>query len=176
MDNRIVLTIGIVLVIVVIFKKIKSHDKKVLEKRKQGDYNTNTINIENCGNFDYLGGYNEITDKLITYIKIINKEFLLFTFYNKDVEIKIPLKDIIDVSTKMEDEVSKDVTLTRLLVFNIFAFGLKKERHNLQKFLIIKYLNEKQEEKTLIFGRNKHPENAYKMIKENINNLTSKVV
>lgn len=153
-----ILTIIGILVITVF--QAKSH----AEEQKEKGYS----NLQFCGSFNYLGGFNEITDKIIISIEIVNKEFLLFISHNRQIEIKIPLKDIIDVSTKMEDEVSRDVTLTRLLIFNVFAFGLKKEKHHLQKFLIIRYLDDKQEEKSLIFGGNLHPEKAYKIINENL--------
>lgn len=46
--------------------------------------------------------------------------------------------NVIDVSLKTEEEVSKDVTLTRLAVFGLFAFGMKKRTREEHRYLIIK--------------------------------------
>ncbi|ORX22475.1 hypothetical protein BVF91_11585 [Thermoanaerobacterium sp. PSU-2] len=42
-------------------------------------------------------------------------------------------------SFKTEEQISKDVTLTRLLLVGIFAFGLKKKRVTHEQYLIINY-------------------------------------
>jgi hypothetical protein len=123
------------------------------------------------GAFGYYGGLNEITDRRGVGMLLMEREYLLLNFVNPSKELKIPLEKIIDVSTKMQDEISRDVTLSRLFLVGVLAFGLKKERHNIQKFLLINYLDDKAEEKTIILGDNKHPENAYVVIKDELDKL-----
>ena len=88
----------------------------------------------------YGGGYANIT--MNGQLKLtIKKDKLVFsqlwkTYYTLDI------KDITDVQYKSEQEISKDVTLTRLLAFGIFAFGLKKKRVNNSYYIIISTLED----------------------------------
>jgi hypothetical protein len=61
------------------------------------------------------------------------------TYYTLDI------KNITNVQYKSEQEISKDVTLTRLLAFGIFAFGLKKKKTNNSYFIIISTLEDEFE-------------------------------
>lgn len=53
--------------------------------------------------------------------------------------IKIPIESIRDVSLKSEEQISKDVTLTRLFLLGIFAFGAKKKTKQVTNYLVIEY-------------------------------------
>jgi len=74
-------------------------------------------------------------------------------FDAQSISIEIPLggkvrilkEDLLSVQEKTEDQITKDVTLTRLLTFGIFAFGMKKKRRNTEKYLILTYLDSGQE-------------------------------
>lgn len=55
--------------------------------------------------------------------------------------LKIYFQDIKNVSLKSEEQISKDVTLTRLLTIGIFAFGAKKKRKSTSNYLLIDYIS-----------------------------------
>ncbi len=59
--------------------------------------------------------------------------------------VDIPKEDLLSVQEKTEEQISKDVTLTRLLAFGIFAFGLKKKRKSTEKYLILSYMDGSQQ-------------------------------
>lgn len=59
--------------------------------------------------------------------------------------VRIPKEDLLSVQEKTEEQISKDVTLTRLLAFGIFAFGMKKKKKSTTKYLILSYTDSRQE-------------------------------
>lgn len=90
-----------------------------------------------CGK--YAGGYTNITKG-----KIDNLELKLF---EDRIDLKesfmkvmhsIRIEDIVDAQIKSEEEISKDVTITRLLLVGIFAFGLKKTTKKDHRYIVIK--------------------------------------
>ncbi len=89
---------------------------------------------------EYGGGYANITmnGKLNLTIK---KDKLIFSQLWKTYHT-LDIKNITDVHYKSEQEISKDVTLTRLLAFGIFAFGMKKKKVNNSYYIIISTLED----------------------------------
>lgn len=53
--------------------------------------------------------------------------------------IKIPYTDIYDVQLQTEEQISKDVTLTRLLLIGVLAFGAKKKTKTVNYCLVLDY-------------------------------------
>ncbi|EQC1537546.1 hypothetical protein [Clostridium botulinum] len=84
---------------------------------------------------NYAGDYPNLAMSGMLKLKI-DKDKLIFKQLWKTYH-KLDLKNITDVQLKTEEEISKDVTLTRLLAFGIFAFALKKKRTNQRYFIII---------------------------------------
>ncbi len=83
-----------------------------------------------------------------------SREARVFVEFDSDcVSISIPLgggvriskEDLMGIQEKTEEQISKDVTLTRLLAFGIFAFGMKKKRKSTTKYLILSYMDSGQE-------------------------------
>ncbi|NFH34478.1 hypothetical protein FDC49_19520 [Clostridium sporogenes] len=83
----------------------------------------------------YKGDYPNVTCSGTLKLKI-DKDKLIFKQLWKTYH-KLDLRNITDVQLKSETEISKDVTLTRLLAFGIFAFGLKKTKQDDRHFIII---------------------------------------
>ncbi|WP_225893508.1 hypothetical protein [Clostridium botulinum] len=83
----------------------------------------------------YQGGYANFGTKGNMAVQIEKNKLVLKQFWKKRYELDI--KDIKDVQFKTEEEITKDVTLTRLLVLGIFALGVKKKRKKERCFLII---------------------------------------
>jgi len=53
----------------------------------------------------------------------------------------IPYETITGVSMKTDEQISKDVTLTRLLLLGVFAFGAKKKTKTVTNYLVIDYID-----------------------------------
>jgi len=98
---------------------------------------------------EYLGGHPDIAQRTIGNI-YANKKGIFFDAALSTGYIYIPVQNIIKSEFKNEEQISKDVTLTRLLAFGIFAFGLKKKRKEVHNYLVVTY-NENGIENTIIF-------------------------
>lgn len=97
----------------------------------------------------YLGGHPEMPqacDGIIT----INKAGLFFEVIFPFKGLTIPLKNIKKAEFKNEEQIHKDVTLGRLLLFGVFAFGLKKKTKELHNYLVLT-CNQDGIESTVIF-------------------------
>lgn len=100
-------------------KLLKSEDKIYSSFAKYGGGHPAVMKVCN----------GEIT---VNKLGLFFKSGLLYMFH-------IPLEDIINAEYKNESQISKDVTLTRLVLLGFFAFGLKKKRKDEQNFLILQY-------------------------------------
>ena len=88
----------------------------------------------------YGGGYANITMNGQLNL-VIKKDKLTFSQLWKTYHI-LNLENITDVQYKSKQEISKDITLTRLLAFGIFALGLKKKKVDNSYFIIISTLED----------------------------------
>ena len=68
--------------------------------------------------------------------------------------IKIPFSSITNVSLKTEEQVSKDVTLTRLLLIGVLAFGAKKTNKEVINYMVINYIDKGIETNAIFSGKN----------------------
>ena len=87
--------------------------------------------------FNYCGGIPEMTNPDSVEIVPGPKAVEIVRAWGKN--IKIPIESIRDVSLKSEEQISKDVTLTRLFLLGIFAFGAKKKTKQVTNYLVIEY-------------------------------------
>lgn len=82
---------------------------------------------------DYVGGhYKEPNGKRDIYIMLIPQGLIM-----ENVEDLIPYSEIKNISLKTEEEISSNVTLTRLIAFGVYAFALKKEKRKVKNYLIL---------------------------------------
>ena len=86
---------------------------------------------------NYCGGIPEMTKADSVEIVAGPKGVEIVRAFSKNV--KIPLENIRDVTLKSEEQISKDVTLTRLFLLGVFAFGAKKKRKQSTNYLVIEY-------------------------------------
>lgn len=86
---------------------------------------------------NYCGGIPEMTKPDMVEIVAGPKEVEIIRGFKKN--IKIPFSAIKDISLKSEEQISKDVTLTRLFLLGIFAFGAKKKTRQITNYLVIEY-------------------------------------
>lgn len=54
-------------------------------------------------------------------------------------KIEIPFSNIGKISLQTQEQISKDVTLGRLLLVGVFAFGMKKKSRDVSNCLVIEY-------------------------------------
>ncbi|KGK88056.1 SHOCT domain-containing protein [Clostridium sp. HMP27] len=103
----------------------------------------------------YSGGHREVS-KACDGVLVINKLGVYFRPGITQV-IYIPIEAITSAEYIDGTQISKDVTLTRLLLFNIFAFGLKKKKVDQHHFIVITYMENGMMNK-IIFENKKAPE------------------
>ena len=87
---------------------------------------------------EYLGGHPDIPQTrqgLIT----INKAGLFFSTMLPFSCFIIPIENIKKAEFKTEEQIHKDVTLGRLLLFGVFAFGMKKKTKTQKNYLVVIY-------------------------------------
>ena len=86
---------------------------------------------------DYLGGIPDIKKPGLVGVKVTSDGVVVSAGMFK--KTTIPYSIITDVSMKTDEQISKDVTITRLLALGVFAFGAKKKRKIVSNNLIIIY-------------------------------------
>ena len=131
----IILVFGIgIFVNVLIAEDKKEQEQKILKDTKVVD-NVYAIHI---------GGHPHIKQNFNMHIQITNKDFLyLDTFIPGTVKkIKIPYSDIVECRCQNQENITKDVTVARLLTLGVFAFVFKKEKNKPIGYLILSYMLE----------------------------------
>ena len=88
---------------------------------------------------NYCGGIPEMPKADIIEIVAFPDSMKIIRGFRKG--IVIPYESIINISLKTEEQISKDVTLTRLIAMGVLAFGAKKKTKNITNYLIVNYLN-----------------------------------
>jgi hypothetical protein len=91
--------------------------------------------------FEHLGGYPYLKQNDIIKIQIHDDNLEIVSRYNNDRVIgkPIPISNVKDIQFKSEEEIQKDVTLTRLLTLGVFAFALPKQTTKNNQYLYLEY-------------------------------------
>lgn len=92
------------------------------------------------GNGKYVGGNISLTPNQDFVIDCHEKGIFFHRLLSSD-GLFLPYDDIQGVSFKSEEEISKDVTLGRLLLFGVFAFGLKKKTVHKHHYIVMSFTN-----------------------------------
>lgn len=89
----------------------------------------------------YEGGHPDLAFEASGILRVDEDE-LRFQYggFTLNKVLNIPFEEIVSAEVKTEEQISKDVTLTRLLAFGIFAFGLKKKRVTKQSYLVVNFV------------------------------------
>lgn len=94
-----------------------------------------------------------------SYKDIFNSNFLMRMgiendkvklYINKNHEIKIQFIKLISYELQTESQIKQQITLGRLLVFGVFALGLKKQKEDIIKYAVLKYTNDNGKEENII--------------------------
>lgn len=96
---------------------------------------------------EYGGGHPELDRNCSGTITVNRLGVFFSSLYG---QFFIPVENITKAEYKNEEQISKDVTLTRLLAFGIFAFGLKKKRKDETFYYVLSY-KEKGIDNTIVF-------------------------
>lgn len=118
-------------------------DEKDVEKAKQL---LNSLGILDFYEIVHIYGHPYINTNTNVYLVINNDNNLyLYKTWNdvmsKTNEMsKIPINQITRYELKTESEIQKDVTLARLLVLGVLAFGLKKKTEINNTYFILSYV------------------------------------
>lgn len=84
---------------------------------------------------EYMGGHPRMKKQAKGHIHI-KKKGLVF-HYGSFGWLRIRMDDITDMHALTEEQITKDVTLTRMLFLGVFAFGAKKKRIEKSPYLTI---------------------------------------
>lgn len=117
-----------------LFDKAKeAHKQKQEEKAERNKIRGNLLVLQMA---DYMGGYNNTV-----------KATGVLTFYENQIEYKAALNarssftfrydEIANIAVEGKDEVTRRVTVTRLLAVGIFAFALKKKSEDKEAFITL---------------------------------------
>lgn len=93
----------------------------------------------------YIGGDDNFTKPIVGIINFY-EELITFTILMSP-KIKISADSIKKISIEGKDEVTRRVTVTRLLAVGLFAFALKKKSNEQESYLII----ETKDDREIIF-------------------------
>lgn len=129
-------------------KAKKENNDALVKKMKSGKILFNGV-------VKYAGGHRELS-KACDGNLVITEGGLFFRPGLTQI-LHIPIENIINAEHVDDTQISKDVTLTRLLLVGIFAFGLKKKRKEEHHFIVIKHSDLGMECK-LIFEHKKAPQ------------------
>lgn len=113
----------------------------------------------------YMSGIPQLKGQNVQVVVKVDRESVIVSIPLVD-KVRILKEHLISVQEKTEDQISKDVTLTRLLAFGIFAFGMKKKRRNTEKYLILSYMEGHQQMAAVFRG---HPQYMFKMLFDAVN-------
>lgn len=117
-----------------LFDKAKeAHKQRQEEKAERNKIRGNMLVLQIA---DYMGGYNNTV-----------KATGILTFYENQIEYKATLNarssftfrydEIANIAVEGKDEVTRRVTVTRLLAVGIFAFALKKKSEDKEAFITL---------------------------------------
>lgn len=99
----------------------------------------------------YMGGHPSIS-RACKGILTVNNDKIIFKGGMLS-KFEIPIQDIISTSMQTQEQISRNVTLTRLLFMGVFAFGMKKKTVDKTKYLVVSY-EENTLQNSIVFESN----------------------
>lgn len=88
---------------------------------------------------NYCGGIPEMPKKESVALAVVKENLNVVHGWGKT--LSIPIESIKSATIKTSEQVSKDVTLTRVLLLGVFALGAKKKTKTETDYLIVEYMN-----------------------------------
>ena len=99
----------------------------------------------------YMGGHPDI-NKTCKGILTVNNDKIIFRGGMLS-KFEIPIQEVTNNNLQTQEQISHNVTLTRLLAFGVFAFGMKKKKVDTTQYLVISY-KENGIENSVVFQSN----------------------
>jgi len=128
--------------IIVIWSGISSEiDKRKLKHQKEEDsIRQKEQNILFEKQVIHLGGHPYLNSNDVIYLQIHNNNELYFYKENNNTGDEIPINQITKYELKTDEQIQKDVTLSRFLMFGIASLALKKETKSINEYLLLSYI------------------------------------
>lgn len=168
MDYALLILVGIGIVVIGIF--LSDHNKTKTQNFEQTNNLSREYGIVHFTS-EYLGGHPRMTGTGNVTITA-SKDSLIWT---GNRPILIPLDTIKSVEMKTEQQISKDVTLTRLLMTGIFALAWKKKTTTENIYLIFNF-EEYEVPYTAIFRADNKYNVALKPVADIVNITTRNLI
>lgn len=163
MIELIFILLGCLLIGNFIYQYSKNQEDRENNPEKYEEMNFNLIRNKNESVLypivggKYIGGIDVFgTECYAKLIGISTEELLVrmtFNFAeNDEIEFKIPYSNMNSMAMKTESQISRDVTLTRLVLMGAFAFGAKKKTVTTDVFVVINYNDSDGKEQSMIMS------------------------
>lgn len=164
-----IIIIIVLVILILLSNKFKKDDDIKKEKGKENGilYSSKPINF-----IRYLGGFPEISANKDMFSNIqIKTDRIFIQIPSKHIEKEILISNVLDAECNTIDQVSKDISLGRMIVFGFWALGMKKTKEKIITCAVITYKDEFDKKRSLVFQM-KNPDEMIKTIldlKRNIN-------
>lgn len=87
-------------------------------------------------NAEYMGGYDG-HKKALGNLSFLEQKIEFKVALNNHASFNIPISDVINIEIEGKDQVSRRVTVTRLIAIGIFAFALQKKREDKDGYITL---------------------------------------
>lgn len=122
--------VGLALCIFIIYLLVQSDNKRIEQEKKEGIVLSDPM-------AKYLGGFPDVAGEKNVHFKI--KENIIILQIQSSGTRYIPMKDIIDVGIKSETQINNEVSLGKLALFGVLAFGMDNKTTTINNYLVLSY-------------------------------------
>ncbi|MCD2346231.1 hypothetical protein [Clostridium guangxiense] len=169
MDKIFLITIGLlfILMIVIVLKPKDNFNKDSNDNTDKVNKDKVTPIAIGC---TYIGGCPKILDSHIEgiVIKRNSHNLILHDVFKGDI-LLVPINSIKSITVQSKEQISQRVTISRLIALGVFAFGVPKKEKNITKYIVINYINDKNENEDIVIEHKNVPivaERLHKIIPE----------
>ncbi|WP_027632391.1 hypothetical protein [Clostridium hydrogeniformans] len=99
----------------------------------------------------YAGGWNRLSEGVSMKFVVYDNKVLIET-NNSIYKLEINYNRLKDIYFKSEKEIKEDITLSRIVMLELFDWGVKKKKEYIRNFLIVEYLDADDKECIIIFA------------------------
>lgn len=121
----------------------------------------------------YYGGFDDISVKANNFLSLIfNDETLDFTFHKNGniLNVKnIKYKDIVKVKFMNEVNITREVSLGKMICFGWLSLAMKDEKKNIREYVVIE-IKDKEEKLSIVLEDEYNNESLLNEIKRRIDN------
>lgn len=96
----------------------------------------------------YVAGSLKIFDVNVRTVLIISMNDIRLQLDKYD--ITIPYDKLLDYKLQTEEEIQQKITLGRLLIFGVFALGMKKSKKKTTKYIVLEFVDDNSKKQNVI--------------------------